>query len=137
MLEELAVLHQQAWSDRGFPGSFSSKVFFEFHRRLVRRCFSKGMIQLLRVRAGQTTIGSLYNFMYRGKLSFYQSGFDYRRDKRLSPGIVVHVLAIEHACNIGLEEYDFLAGDTDYKKKLASKHRDVRWLTHRADDVSW
>lgn len=132
MLEELAALHQQAWTSRGFPGSFGSSVFFDFHRALLRRCFDAEQVQLLRLRAGQATLGAIYNFVYRGKLYFYQSGFDYSHGSRLSPGLVTHAFAIQHAAALGLTEYDLLAGDADYKKKLASQCRELHWLTWQA-----
>ena len=134
-LEELARLHQLAWTGRGFPGSFASGVFFDFHRALLRRCFGADQVQLLRLRAGETTLGAIYNFVYRGKLYFYQSGFDYSHGSRLSPGIVTHALAIQHACALGLAEYDLLAGDGDYKKKLASQSRELHWLTWQAPNA--
>jgi CelD/BcsL family acetyltransferase involved in cellulose biosynthesis len=132
MLSELAVLHQASWEERGAPGSFASPVFFHFHRRLIDRCFDRGHIQLLMVRAGDTPIGGLYNHVYRGRVYFYQSGFNYALDKRLSPGLVVQVLAIRHAAASGLAQYDLMAGDSDYKRKLASKHNDLHWLVWRA-----
>lgn len=132
MLEELAALHQRAWTGRGYPGSFASGVFFDFHRALVRRCFDADQVQLLRLCAGDATLGAIYNFVYRGKLYFYQSGFDYSHGSRLSPGIVTHALAIQHASALGLSEYDLLAGDADYKKKLASQSRELHWLSWQA-----
>ena len=135
MLTELAILHQKGWADRGAPGSFASDVFFTFHRRLIDRCFDAGQIQLLRVVAGDTPIGALYNFIDRGKVYFYQCGFNYALNPKLSPGLLVQVYAIRHAAAAGLAEYDLMAGDVDYKRKLAAKHRDLHWFVWQAPGV--
>ena len=39
--------------------------------------------------------------------------------KGIRPGIVLHALAIERAIAKGRREYDFLAGDSQYKLQLA------------------
>lgn len=132
LLDELVALHQKTWTERGLPGSFSSEVFSRFHRQLIARCFPIGGAQLLRLRAGKRTIGCLYNFVFRGKVYFYQSGFDYSFGEKASPGITVHVAAIEHAARSGLGEYDLMAGDVDYKKRLANRHRELHWATWKA-----
>ena len=67
-------------------------------------------VDLLRVRAGDTTVGCLYNFVSRGDVSFYQSGLAYETDGKLKPGLVCHALAIDHAARAGHRWYDFLAG---------------------------
>jgi CelD/BcsL family acetyltransferase involved in cellulose biosynthesis len=134
-LDELTTLHQRTWIARGKPGAFASPVFGQFHRCLIERCAPLGMIDLVRVRAGHTTIGCLYNFVFRRKAYFYQCGFDYDLDERGSPGVVVHALAIQDAIARGHAEYDLLAGDFDYKKKLARHHRELHWLKWRAPSL--
>ena len=126
-LDELIVLHQRTWNERGFAGSFASSAFERFHRKLVVRCFPAGEIQLQRVRAGQATIGVLYNFVFRGKAYFYQCGYDYSHGKRFAPGMVAQTLAIQWAADHGLNEYDLMAGDVDYKRKLSSTYRTLHW----------
>jgi CelD/BcsL family acetyltransferase involved in cellulose biosynthesis len=134
-LDELAALHQRTWTVRGEPGSFASPAFCAFHRRLVERCAPLGMIDLVRVRAGQSTVGCLYNFVFRRKVYFYQCGFDYELVERGSPGLLVHALAIRDAAERGLREYDFMAGDFDYKRKLGTLHRELHWLVWRAPSL--
>jgi CelD/BcsL family acetyltransferase involved in cellulose biosynthesis len=135
ILDELAALHQKTWRERGEPGVFASQAFCRFHRELIARCFPRGEIELLRLRAGSATIGCLYNFVYRSKVYFYQCGYDYALGERTSPGVVVHAFAIEHAIAAGHAEYDFMAGDVDYKRKLATDQRPLHWLTWRAPTV--
>jgi hypothetical protein len=128
MLDQLAELHQRSWTARGEPGVFSSPRFTEFHRRLIERAFPGGEIQLLRVQTPRRVIGVLYNFVYRSKVYFYQSGFEYAADNRLKPGLVAHYHAVQYGLAQGYQEYDFLAGDSRYKRSLATHHWHLEWV---------
>jgi CelD/BcsL family acetyltransferase involved in cellulose biosynthesis len=128
MLDELAQLHQSRWTARGKPGVFASPRFTAFHRALVARAFPSGGIQLLRIRAGETVIGLLYNFVYKGRVYFYQGGLRFSDDNRLKPGLVAHAAAIRYGRDAGLREYDFLGGDDRYKQSLSTDARTLRWL---------
>lgn len=127
--DELAALHQKSWPDRGKPGVFASPLFVDFHRRLIERTFPLGRVHLLRATAGDRAIGLLYCFCYQGRVYFYQSGFDYESDNRAKPGLVTHYLAINHylqSCP-NVAEYDFLAGDSQYKRSLGKSERTLEW----------
>ncbi|HEX3757536.1 MAG TPA: GNAT family N-acetyltransferase [Kofleriaceae bacterium] len=126
VFDELVDLHRRAWRDRGEAGAFVPFVH-AFHRRLIERRFAAGEIQLLRVRAGDTTVGCLYNFVWRGDVLFYQSGLAYETDGKLKPGLVCHALAVDHAARAGHRWYDFLAGQSRYKQSLATDARALVW----------
>jgi CelD/BcsL family acetyltransferase involved in cellulose biosynthesis len=125
--DELVELHRRAWSDRGGPGAFLPFVH-TFHRRLIERRHAAGEVQLLRARAGDTTIGCLYNFVWQGNVLFYQSGLAYEADHKLKPGLVCHALAIEHDARAGHHWYDFLAGQSRYKQSLSTGARELVWV---------
>jgi CelD/BcsL family acetyltransferase involved in cellulose biosynthesis len=128
LLAELAALHQASWQARGQPGVFSSPRFVAFHRALIARTLPAGGCQLLRIAAGSDTIGVLYDFVHAGKVYFYQSGLQPTgQDNRLKPGLVAHASAIAHAAAAGLREYDFLVGDSQYKKSLSTGSRRLTW----------
>jgi hypothetical protein len=134
-LDELAALHQATWTSRGRPGAFASSKFYDYHRHLIRRCFALDRIQLLRARAGDTTIGYHYNFVFDGFVHFYQCGYDYTLGERLTPGIALHTLAIRHAFEHGLRGYEFMAGDIEYKRRLATHARQMHWITWQAPTI--
>lgn len=128
-LSDLIRMHQEYWQEKGQSGAFSNPFFVGFHRLLIRRCFHKGEIQLLRIYAGRRTIGYLYNFFMGGTVYNYQSGFDYRCiAKHNRPGLVAHSLAIEHYILDGARVYDLLAGDSQYKKSLGTESAPMVWL---------
>jgi len=125
-LEQLATLHQAHWRAQGTPGAFAEPVFHRFHRQLIQQAGvhtpTQGHIQLLRLRAGAHDIAYLYNFVHAGRVYFYQSGLNYAlAGKHARPGYVAHVLAIEFNARAGHALYDFMMGETRYKRDLATQ----------------
>jgi CelD/BcsL family acetyltransferase involved in cellulose biosynthesis len=133
MLGQLARLHQRSWTARGQPGVFGSPRFTGFHRRLIEHAFPSGETQLLRVRTPRHIIGVLYNFVHGGRVYFYQSGLQYAADNRLKPGLVAHYHAVQYCLAQGYQEYDFLAGDSRYKRALATHARHLEWVVIERD----
>ncbi len=129
---QLVELHQSSWRSRGQPGVFGSRKFRQFHETLIRSGFPAGRIQILRVGSGATPIGVLYNFVYDGRVYFYQSGTRQEKDNKLKPGMTTHYLAIRHClAQEALKEYDFLAADSQYKRSLTNESRTLRWVIAR------
>lgn len=125
--DELRVLHTAMWRDKGHPGAFTDPWVDRFHRQLIASRFSAGEIQLLRVRTGAITHGCLYNFVWRGRVLQYQTGFRPAADSKDKPGYVCHTAAIEHCAASGLSVYDFLAGDHRYKDSLSTGNAELVW----------
>jgi hypothetical protein len=136
MLRQLAELHQERWEARGAAGCFSSAKFTHFHSRLIQQHFDRAM--LFRVQAGAEIVGFLYCFLYEGWVYHYQSGFCYSLDSRRSPGLLTLYYVID-AClaREELEGFDFMAGDTEYKRSLTadSDHKPLRWFVVRRRTV--
>lgn len=122
---ELGRLHQQYWNERGDSGAFSSPFAAAFHHRLIETSLPKGGVEMVRLSAGETVIGYLYNFVYRKTVFYYASGFAYEQDNRLKPGMVAHTMCIERYLAGDMERYDFMAGDARYKSSLGDIGPDI------------
>ncbi len=127
-LDNLAVLHEKEWRERGIQGAFSNEYFFQFHKDLVSGRFPYGEIQMIKVSSPNIVLGYLYSFVYNGRVYFYQSGFNYLPGNVYRPGLVSHYYAILHNAEAGKSVYDFMAGDADYKTSLATGSDDVYWI---------
>ncbi len=138
MLENLAALHQQEWNKRGKPGAFSNNFFLEFHRTLIDEFFSTGIIQLVHIYNPSSTIGYLYNYVHENDVLFYQCGFHYTDNNHARPGLISHYLTILMNTRFDYGRYDFLAGDSQYKKSLATDHYKMIWIKlQRKNFRSW
>lgn len=125
--DSLVELHQKYWIQKGWKGAFYSDWFTSFHRDFIKKRFEHGDIQLLRCSAGDHVIGYLYNFVHNRNVLYYQSGFNYLAFREFKPGLVSHAMAINHNAILGNNSYDFLAGDSQYKKSLATHQRKQVW----------
>lgn len=127
-LEELMAWHTRRWAARGEAGAFATPWLRRFHHALVQRCLARGELELLRVTAGATLVGLLYNLRRGGRVHAYQSGFpEPGAEPALKPAWTCHHLAIRRALARGDREYDFLAGEQRHKRSLARESRDLVW----------
>ncbi len=117
----LLSLHGERWGREGKEGVFVSERFTRFHDELMPALLDErdGSIDLLWLEANGEPIAATYNFVYRGKVHFYQSGRKIDVPKQVRPGIALHALAIQAAIAAGHREYDFMSGALQYKKQLA------------------
>lgn len=127
-LDALTALHGETWHRRGQSGAFATPYLLRFHRALVARALARGELDLLRVTAGGTVVGYLYNFRLRGRIYAYQSGLDYAdAGAHGKPGLTCHALAVERALATGERAYDFLGGAARYKLSLANATSPLLW----------
>jgi CelD/BcsL family acetyltransferase involved in cellulose biosynthesis len=132
--ERLLHLHRARRASLGSTSAFDTPFAIEFHRKLIAHSLPRGEIQLVRVCAGEHEVGYLYSFVHRREVFFYQSGFDFGRvDHKFSPGLVTVALAIEHNARLGHRCFDFLAGDAQYKKTLATHNETLSWVELHRD----
>jgi len=127
-LDQLAHYHQAEWKKRGWAGAFANEYLYQFHKDLIKKRFSKNEIQLLHIYADQMDIGYIYSFVYNGDALFYQSGFQYQENNHYRPGLVSHYLAILHNAKKNMKTYDFLAGDSPYKRTFATDSQPMYWV---------
>lgn len=128
MFDELVQLHEEKWHRRGQTGAFAGTYMRDFHKRLIQKRFDKGEIQLVKITAGDATVGCIYNFVYGKQAYNYQNGICYGEDKRVQPGFLSHVEAVKYNVAKGNAIYDFLAGTTGYKKSLSTDVRRLAWV---------
>jgi hypothetical protein len=134
--DALERLHQATWQARGMSGAFDNPLFRPCHRDLIAGAVPSGAVRLCRIAAGNSEIGYLYNFVWRGTVLNYQSGFAYEPDNRLKPGLVSHVLAIEDTLIRGEGRYDFMAGPAGHKPLLSNAGQPMVWLRLTPDSVT-
>jgi len=132
-LKGLRCFHQARWTSRGEAGAFALPFFERFLQRLIDRGFGEGVIDILRVSAGRHELGYLFNFVYRDRVSNYQSGFQFGPDGRYKPGLVAHALAVKHYANADsyLGKYSLLAGASQYKVSISTDYEELYWYIYR------
>ena len=132
-LDELRRLHEIRWQAKGKGGAFANPFFGHFLRRIMQRSLREHW-DMMKICAGSTAIGYLFNFVYGGMAMNYQSGFLYGPDGRYKPGLVSHVLAVQHYLDQepNVDGYSFLGGNAQYKRSLATSASQLEWYSIQA-----
>jgi len=117
---EMAVYHIERWSNRG-NSVFENPNFIKFHRDILSNSYDTGVVEILRISAGDEPVGWVYNYIQNKRAYFYLGAKVYEDDNRFKPGLVSHALVAAHYSDRGLEVYDLLAGDARYKQSLGTQ----------------
>jgi len=126
--QELRLMHIASWTRRARPHAFMHPFFEQFHQRLIRAGMQRREIQLLRISAGQSVLGYLYNLRHNGRIYAYQSGFAVAGGRE-RPGYVCHALAMRYNALRGESVYDFMAGSNQLKRSFATTEYALDWIT--------
>ncbi len=129
LLEEFARLHTRRWEKVGRSGAFGNPHWTRFHTALIRNGVPRGNVQFVRVKAGERTLGILYNLVHSGCVSVLQTGIAEPDGKEDLPGYVSHVIAIVENARLGRHTYDFLLGDDDYKASMTEAGPAIHSIT--------
>ncbi len=121
----LIRLHRERWQDTPQGGVFRSPRFLAFHEAVMPLLLEDGSLELMWLSVRGTPVAALYNLVWNGKVSFYQSGRTTQVPANVRPGIVILARAIRTAIEAGRREFDFLAGVSPYKTQLALASRPV------------
>jgi CelD/BcsL family acetyltransferase involved in cellulose biosynthesis len=118
-MQDLFRLNRLRMKAKNQRGAFLDKKFTQFHKNIISQFFQNGFLYLSFLKANNTRISVLYNFIYNNVCYYYQSGFDPLWAK-FSPGTAIFSSSIRDAIDNGMVEYDFLRGDEAYKFKWAN-----------------
>ncbi len=130
-------LHEAHWSEEQQErGAFGDARILRFHEHLIAQSGPGEGVQLIRLNAGERTVGYVYNMTRRGIVYFYQAGIDYRHFGSFgSPGLLLLTHAIEHALANGATRFELMAGDSAYKRTLGMAESKLVWLS--LDRTGW
>ena len=110
-------------------GVFANKTWERFHKGIIKERFDCGEIQLLKVGNDECDIGVLYNLIRNKHVYVIQTGFKMENDKKLMPGYVTHVKAVEYNLSKKMNAYDLMHGESVYKKVLCNKKEQMFWYS--------
>jgi len=121
-IEELNRLNFYRMRVKNLISPFYDPLFNQFHKVIIPIFFERGWLRLCFLRVKNKYIACLYVYRYGNKYYYYQSGFDLEWEK-VSPGVLLFSYCIENAILEGMEEFDFLRGNEDYKYRWTKQER--------------
>lgn len=112
------ALHQARFKERDEPGSFADARFVAFHRAAALRGLEHGTLQLDYLKIGDEYVAIDYAYRLGRTVLGYSATFNLQWAK-YSAGIVMLGRTLERAIAEGVQVYDFLEGEEDYKAHWA------------------
>jgi|GEM_PF-225964 len=134
--DDAGPLHIERWQETNVGSGYSNAFFVEFHHDIIKKSFAEGRIHLIKISAGDSVICYLYNFIDDKEVKFYLAATNFNHDdKTLKPGLVAHYLVIQEYLNKGFDIYDFMAGDSQYKRSLSSSSSQVALASFKRNSL--
>ena len=128
-LEQLFRLHALRSTQVGRDSSLAGNAIFALHSHLVGNSPAARLFALV---VNGRPAAVLYGFLHLGRFAYYQVAHD-PDFASLGPGTVLLSRVIEWCCRNGVEEFDFLQGDEDYKFRWSSGRRELSRVTISSD----
>lgn len=115
-------LNQNRWGAEG--ESFHTPAFNQFHRDLAQTLLQSDQLGLKVLRLDGKLAAVQYDFIYGANALGFQAGWEPDfADLRVSAALQAY--AIQDYLEQGVTEYDFLPGDSFYKKQWTTDQREV------------
>lgn len=122
VLSKASAWHVDKWRDTPTPSGFLNPHFVNFHERLFRETSIPVLFSVTREDTGEL-IGAIYCMNHKKTLSFYLGAYATSTDPKIKLGLWSHAMIIDWCETSGFKEYDFMAGDANYKKSFSSFSR--------------
>ncbi|MFN8472091.1 MAG: GNAT family N-acetyltransferase [Anaerolineae bacterium] len=127
-LEQFFVLHRLSHIDKA---RFMDERMTRFFRVITEAIGRAGYVELNMLYIDGEPSAAMYNLRYGDRLMVYNSGYNPSFRPSLSSGIVLLALCIQSAIESGVEAFDFLQGDEEYKYRFGAEDTSVLRLEIR------
>lgn len=123
--DALHSLHQTRWHAEGGRGVFASPRFAAFHRDYMEQLLAEDRLELRWIEHRGRPIAAFYGYRLGNKLYYYQAGRVVDVPNKVRLGIVTLIHVIRESIQAGLSEFDFLAGESEYKSLFTKTSRPI------------
>ncbi len=123
-LDEFFDQHARRWQATPYPSLFLDPVNREFYQQVTRNLDSTTWLRFTEMRLDQRLVAAHFGFFHAGRFIWYKPSFEPEL-ARYSPGEVLLKRLIECAQSDGASEFDFTIGDESFKRRFATKIREV------------
>jgi CelD/BcsL family acetyltransferase involved in cellulose biosynthesis len=121
-MEALFSLHNKRWKKAGLKGSFERRpALVNFYKAFVPIALEKKYLRLLRLEINNEIQAIQLGYVYKNQFLAIQEGFN--PDFLAGTGQVLRYFSFNNCLKEHLNDYDFLGGYTDHKRRwLAQKN---------------
>jgi CelD/BcsL family acetyltransferase involved in cellulose biosynthesis len=115
-LHQLSAEPKRAFMDSRMQGFFHA---------IAEATLEKGWLRLAFLLLNEVKAATMLCFEYGNSIQVYNSGYDPDMRPDLSTGIVLLSYCINDSIERGIEVFDFLRGDEEYKYRFGAEGRDI------------
>ncbi|MDP9055242.1 MAG: GNAT family N-acetyltransferase, partial [Acidobacteriota bacterium] len=126
-LEHGLRLESAAWKGANGTAIFSDPAITRFYEVFSERAAERGWLRLNFLRAGGTAVAFDYSLEYRNRIFLLKLGYD-PQFSAYSPSNLLLATALRNSFERGLEEYDFLGEEAEWKRCWTDDTRSNFWL---------
>jgi CelD/BcsL family acetyltransferase involved in cellulose biosynthesis len=133
-VEDFVMLHRKSGAHKK---AFMDERMRGFFREIAGVAFDRGWLRLASLIINDVKAASMFCFEFSNTFLVYNSGYDPDLYPSLSTGIVLLAHCIRDAIERGLEVFDFLRGEEEYKYRFGGVRTEIhnlrltkRWSTH-------
>lgn len=105
--------------------AFMTPEMAEFFIELAETFAGQGWLELVFLYVNGKPVASYFGFRFRDSIMLYNSGFDDSGLESMSPGWLLLSYHIEYAIAQGIQRYDFMRGNEEYKFHFGGKSEPV------------
>jgi hypothetical protein len=134
LFHPMVKFHQAHWQSLGYPGVYASKRFHDFHLDLIHRAVPLGLMTIFGLSSGGKLVACSQVIVDSNRALLYQCGRT-EATRRSSVGLALDYLCICECLRRGYDAVDFLAGDTEHKRRLSTHHAELAWVVWRRPNL--
>jgi CelD/BcsL family acetyltransferase involved in cellulose biosynthesis len=124
IVEVLADVERKSWKAQEGNLKLTTLVGREFYERYFVAFAAQGLLRIWTAAVQGAVVAYLVLFVHKGKCYYYNGAYD-EGSANLSPGTVLHAMAIQDAFRMELAEYDFLSGEESFKDRWSTGRREI------------
>ncbi|MBN2592948.1 MAG: GNAT family N-acetyltransferase [Sedimentisphaerales bacterium] len=110
--QRVAVIQHESWMKRRGAAVLGKP----FYQKLLGNMAAGGLGQVWLMTIDGEDAAFAYSFVAHGKLHYFWPAFKLKYESQLSIGQMLLMRVIRDACEDGIQLFDFLYGDADYKR---------------------
>jgi hypothetical protein len=115
-LNQIKKFHVEKWSDTSTPSGFQNIIF----SKCIEEQLKSKNTEIAQLTLNTKAIAYLVNYIFKGRVYFYLSALHSDFNGKIKLGLYIHSLTIEFYKAKNMDVYDFLAGESRYKKSLSN-----------------
>lgn len=126
-LDDGLAVEASGWKGESGTAVRDDPASARFYRELARRFHALGALRLSRMVLDGRTVAFDLCLLHGNRLWLMKTGVD-DSARKLAPGLVLHLGVIERCFELGLDGFELLGDDEEWKRKFATAERETRVL---------